>query len=349
MRVVVVGGGMAGLVVARVLARHGMHPVLVERAAEGTPTPGPIMLPFQAYPALEDIGVLDAIAARARDIPPHRGDRPVAMSVARETVLGILREGLDIAWGQDVEDLVHTPPGRVVGVRIRGTEGGREVPGDLVVGADGARSRVRELAGISARTQTSDTAFVSFRSPVRSDEAFAIVFLSDGRQLTLLDWDGGTAGGWQIDRPAGGREEALAPGLDAYRRAFTRLMPQAGPALSALGSVDDLMYREVHEVLCDEWWRPGVALVGEALHAMNPEAGIGSGLGMGDAHALAVAIVRNPDDPDAACREYETWRRPAVEPYLAAMRAHEARVVRGGPLRDEERWPPSAPGRRAQP
>ena len=76
-------------------------------------------------------------------------------------------------------------------------------------------------------------------------------------------------------------------------------------------------------------------------HAMNPEAGVGSGLGMGDAHALAVAIQLHPTDPDAALADYERWRRPAVAPYLA-VGSKGVRVVRGGELRDEERWPPIA-------
>lgn len=340
MRVVIAGGGMAGLVLARVLMRHRVTPVLLERSPAGTETPGPIMLPFQAFPALEEIGVLEAIAARGRDIPPMRDGRPVAISVAREAVLALLREGVRIRWRQEVRALLRDDAGRVVGVRAHGPEGDHDIPAELVVGADGARSRVRELAGITARTALSDTAFLGFRSPVRSADPFAITFLSDGRQLTLLDWEGGTAGGWQIDRPAGGAPDALAPGLDAYRTAFATLLPAAAPALAGLHSLDQLLYREVLEVVCDRWWVPGVALVGEALHAMNPEAGIGSGLGMGDAHALAVAVVRNPDDPDAACRDYETWRRPAVEPYIAAMANRGARVVTGAPGRSEERWPP---------
>jgi 2-polyprenyl-6-methoxyphenol hydroxylase-like FAD-dependent oxidoreductase len=84
---------------------------------------------------------------------------------------------------------------------------------------------------------------------------------------------------------------------------------------------------------------PGVVVIGDAAHAVGPESGLGAGLGLGDAHALAIAVERNPDDPDKACRDYETWRRPAVDPYLA-MGAAGARIVRGGERPPEERWPP---------
>lgn len=77
----------------------------------------------------------------------------------------------------------------------------------------------------------------------------------------------------------GGAEAALAPGLGACRRGFAGLLPAAAEPLAALTSIDQVRYGEVVEVRCETWWAPGVALVGEALHAMNPEAGIGSGLG----------------------------------------------------------------------
>src|SRR5690606_301053 len=147
------------------------------------------------------------------------------------------------------------------------------------------------------------------------DEPFAMAYQADGRQVGLISWSGGTAGWWQIDKV--GREAALAPGVAAFRRGFARLLPAAGPALDAVTDARQLIYREVTEVRCDTWWGPGGALIGEAAHAIDPEAGVGSGLGLGDALALAVAVAANRDDPDAACRDYEFWRRPAVAPYEA--------------------------------
>jgi 2-polyprenyl-6-methoxyphenol hydroxylase-like FAD-dependent oxidoreductase len=253
-------------------------------------------------------------------------------------VLERLRQGLDVWFDHEVIGLLRSGD-RVAGVRVRGAEGEREVPADIVVGADGTQSGVRDLAGIDAVLTLSDTAFVGFRSPVRGPEPFLIHFTGDGRQLTLLDWPGGSAGGWQIDRPAGGAEVALAPGVETFKRAYLRLMPAAADAIAP---VEELRYREVTEVSCETWWRPGVVLIGEALHAMNPEAGIGSGLGMADAHALAIAIAQNADDADRALAEYERWRRPAVAPYLAVGSQGVRPLERREPS-PEERWPPEEP------
>jgi 2-polyprenyl-6-methoxyphenol hydroxylase-like FAD-dependent oxidoreductase len=338
MRILISGGGMAGLVLARGVQHRGGEVAIIERATPDRRIPGPIMLPFQAYDALDEIGALDPIRKAGIDIPPLRNGRPVSITVARQTVIETLREGLDILWEHELVDLLRDGD-RVVGARLRTPDGEVDHPADLVVGADGTGSRVRELAGIPADLRLADTAFVSFRSPVRAPEPFSIAFLSDGRQVTLLDWAEGSAGGWQIERLPGGAEEALAPGIDAFREAYLRLLPQGAEVLAPLTD-DDLSYREVTEVRCEEWWRPGVALIGEALHAMNPEVGIGSGLGMGDAQALAIAIAQNPDDPDAACRSYEHWRRPAIAPYLA-VGGTASKVYATGRPPEHERWPPA--------
>ena len=90
---------------------------------------------------------------------------------------------------------------------------------------------------------------------------------------------------------------------------------------------------------CERWWVPGLVVIGDAAHAVGPEAGLGAGLGLGDALALAIAVERNRD-PDGACADYELWRRPAVRPY-EEIGAAGARVARGGVKPPEERWPPA--------
>jgi len=334
MRVVIVGGGMAGAVLAGALRRRGVEPVVLERGPAAATIPGPIMLPYQAYDALDDLGLLEEVRAAGRPIAPQADGTPVAIAVARQALIDALRRDVPIRFDTTVTGLLRDGD-RVVGVE---TDEG-PVAADLVVGADGSRSPVREMAGIAAEVRPAPGAGLSVRSPVQLDVPFARAYQSDGRQVGVLSWPGGSAGWWQIDRV--GRDAALAPGVEAYRRAFARLLPAAAAALEGVTSVDQLVYREIIEVRCETWWAPGVALIGEAAHAIDPEAGVGAGLGLGDALALAVAIA-GASDPDAACRDYEFWRRPVVAPY-EAIGAAGARIVRGGERPDEERWPPVAP------
>lgn len=338
MRIAIVGGGMAGLTLARALRDRDVEPLVLERAPASARIPGPIMLPYQAYDALEDVGALAEIRASGWDVAPGPDGVPVAIGVGRQVVVDALRAGVPVEHEAEVVDLLREN-GRVTGLRVTGPGGEREVQTDLVVGADGVRSRVRELAGIPAELRRGEFAGLSFRSPVVPDVPFAMAYQSDGRQVTMLGWPGGSAGTFQIDPMP--PEDAKAPGLEAYKRAFAGLLPAAAPALEGVRRDEDWFYREATEVRCERWWTPGAVLIGEAAHAINPETGIGSGLGMGDAQALAVAIAAERD-PDRACERYEAWRRPAVAPY-EQLGTTGVRIVTAAPGSERphaERWPP---------
>ncbi|HEX2503499.1 MAG TPA: FAD-dependent monooxygenase [Miltoncostaeaceae bacterium] len=336
MRVVIVGAGVVGLCLARGLRRRGLDPLVVERAPAGVYRARPFMLPYHGFDALGDAGVLDAVRAVAWEIAPQADGTPVALAAPFVRVSEILADGIPVAHEREVTGLSRDG-GRVTGVRLRDPSGGeRDEPADLVVACDGVRSPTRAMAGIDAEISLAEGAHLSFMSPAVIDRPFALHYQADGRQVGLLGWPDGSAGWWDIERC--GREAALAPGLDAFRAAFARLIPEAAPALEALTSVEELVYREVEEVRCERWWVPGLVVIGDAAHAVGPEAGLGAGLGLGDALALAVALERSRD-PDGACADYELWRRPAVRPY-EEIGAAGARVARGGVKPPEEIWPP---------
>ncbi|HEX2502739.1 MAG TPA: FAD-dependent monooxygenase, partial [Miltoncostaeaceae bacterium] len=208
MRVVIAGGGMAGAVLAGALRRRGVEPVVLERGPASASVPGPIMLPYQAYDALEDLGLLDEVRAAGRPIAPQADGTPVAIAVGRQALIDLLRRDLPIRFETAVTDLLRKG-GRVTGVWTEAAAPAkpglaaarpRRVEADLVVGADGSGSPVREMAGIAAEVRPSPGAGLSFRSPVELAVPFAMAYQSDGRQVGVLSWPGGSAGWWQIDR-----------------------------------------------------------------------------------------------------------------------------------------------------
>jgi 2-polyprenyl-6-methoxyphenol hydroxylase-like FAD-dependent oxidoreductase len=79
-------------------------------------------------------------------------------------------------------------------------------------------------------------------------------------------------------------------------------------------SWDEVRYDEPALLRCPRWWTPGVVVIGDSAHTFGPDTGVGAGIGLQDAHALAEAIVREPE-ADAACHRYATWRESAVRPY----------------------------------
>jgi 2-polyprenyl-6-methoxyphenol hydroxylase-like FAD-dependent oxidoreductase len=138
MRVVIVGGGMAGAVLAGALRRRGVEPVVLERGPATATIPGPIMLPYQAYDALADLGLLEEVRAAGRPIAPQADGTPVAIAVARQALIDALRRDVPIRFDTTVTGLLRH------GDRIAGVEtAGGPIAADLVVGADGSRSPVR--------------------------------------------------------------------------------------------------------------------------------------------------------------------------------------------------------------
>ena len=339
MRVLIVGAGVTGLTLRRCLERAGVRAEIVDRAPAPRPAARPFMLPAHGFPAIERAGAMHAARRLGSEIAPRPNAGPVALATSFVGLSAALAEGVPVRRGTEVASLLRDGE-RVVGAVLHTAEGREEVAADLVVASDGVGSPVREMAGIVAERAPADEAHLSFVSPVMSDEPFRMRYLGDGSQIGLICWPEGTAGWWFVDRV--GREAALAPGLDAFRAAFTNLIPEAAEPLAALESVDELVYREWDTVRCPEWWVPGVVVIGDAAHFLGPESGIGAGLGLGDALALTEAITAEPDDPDAACRHYETWWGPRVRPY-EAVGAAGGRMPTDpeGRRRPEERWPPA--------
>ena len=127
MRVVIVGGGMAGAVLAGALRRRGVEPVVLERGPATATIPGPIMLPYQAYDALADLGLLEEVRAAGRPIAPQADGTPVAIAVARQALIDALRRDVPIRFDTTVTGLLRDGD-RIVGVETdRGAD--RRRPG----------------------------------------------------------------------------------------------------------------------------------------------------------------------------------------------------------------------------
>ncbi len=339
MNIVICGGGMVGMTLARLLRLRGQEPIVLERMPAGAFIPRGYMLPFQGFPPLEEIGILSELRSEGWDIAPRGDGSSVAICVQVGKILGALARDLPVEYGHTVTELVHDPTGRVVGVVAEGPDGMRTIPADLVIACDGFGSPVREMAGLEAEIEPLADAALSFMSPEPGGVSFAMAYTSDGGHIGTLGWPEGSAGWRSCDRV--GAEAALAPGVDAIKQMWVDLLPESEKAISGVTSIDQVRYSEPSLLRCAEWWKPGVLLIGDAAHFFGPETGVSSGIGMGDAHALAEAIRQHPDNSDAAAQSFITWRSPVVRPYEAMDPGRQRKLTIGdrepGP---GEAWPP---------
>ena len=331
---------MVGAVLGRLLAARGIAATVLERRRKGTPAPRPFMLGYHGYPALEELGILEEVRATGWDVAPQAGSS-IGLAVDFTAFIEVLAEGVPVSYEHTIVELLRDGE-RVAGVVAQGPTGREEITADLVVACDGLHSPTRSMAGLAANISDRGEGGLAFMSSAVIDRSFAMKYLSYGGVIILIGWQKGSAGWWTIDKV--GRDAALAPGLDAFKRSFARLLPEATAAVEGIGSIDDLVYSEPQILTCPQWWRPGVVVVGDAAHFFSPETGVAAGLSLGDAQALAAAIAQHPDDPDAACALYSAWREPIVRPFEAADPSHEQRIAasadRARPI--EEQWPPVA-------
>ena len=340
MNIVISGGGMVGMTLARLLRVRGFSPVVIERNPEGAYMPRGYMLGFQGYAPLEEAGVLEGIRRVGRDIAPRPDGSAVAIAVRFGAIIEALAKDLPVVYEHTVVELVRDDSDRVVGVVAEGPDGRVTIDADLVIACDGMNSPVREMAGLQADFEPLADAALTFMSPQKIDTSFEMAYMSDGGHIGVLSWPEGSAGWRSIEKV--GAEAALAPGLDAIKKMWSQLLPSSTEGVEALTSMDQIRYSEPRLLACEKWWIPGLLIIGDAAHFFGPETGVSSGIGLGDAHALAEACRQNPDDPDAVCRSYELWRAPVVRPY-EAMDPGRQRMVPAGNVqaRPEERWPPA--------
>lgn len=304
---------MAGMTLARLLRARGHDPVVLERGPAGAHQPRGFMLGYQGYEPFEELGLLAGLRERGLDVAPRADGTPTGIAVDVGIVLGALADGLPVAHGETVVDLLRDGD-RVTGVVSEGPGGRAPIEADLVVACDGRLSPVRSMAGLEAELHPLADAYLSFLSPVVPAARFGFRYLSDGGMITMLGWPQGSSGSRRI-APMG-EAAAKAPDVAEFRRTFAALLPEGADVVEGVTSWDQVRYVEPRLLRCPRWWTPGVVIIGDSAHTFGPDTGVGAGVGLQDAHALAEAIARSPG-ADAACARYMTWREPAVRPLEA--------------------------------
>jgi 2-polyprenyl-6-methoxyphenol hydroxylase-like FAD-dependent oxidoreductase len=342
---IVIGGGLAGHATALALARAGISAAVYEAGDGPADQLGAwLTLASNGMDALAVLGVADAVAARGFTTPwmtlrngsgrelarfPSAVDRPDGLQVQtirRADLYRVLREecarqGVPIVHGRRLVDAATAVPGG--GVRATFADGS-EATGDLLIGADGLRSRTRTIIDPAA-PDARYTGLLNVGGYARG--------LDLGQEPGVMDFCFGTrcflgyvtspdGDVWWFANPPmrsePTREQVAAESAEAWRPRLRELFAgDALPVLSLLDASDALFagWPTYDIPRVRTWHRDGMVLVGDAVHAASPASGQGASMAFEDAVTLAMCLRDRPTAEAFAA--YEQRRRPRVEKVVA--------------------------------
>jgi 2-polyprenyl-6-methoxyphenol hydroxylase-like FAD-dependent oxidoreductase len=325
MHVTIIGAGLGGLTLARVLHVHGIPSVVYEAEESPASRAQGGMLDIHDYNgqhAVEAAGLVDEFRAlilegrQAMRILGSDGTvlheqaddgsegRPEVMRAElRQMLLDSLPAGT-VQWGHKVTS--------VEGREVTFANGGKAAS-DLLVGADGAWSRVRRVLS-DATPEYTGVAFVEtylHHADTRHPAAAKVVgggsLMAPGRGKGIFAHRerGDTLHAYiDLTRPEEWFETFDVTDPARVAREFEDWAPELTSLITETDTVP-LLRKHYTLPTGHRWDRvPGVTLVGDAAHLMPPN-GEGANLAMVDGAELAQALVAHPGDVEAALTEYE--------------------------------------------
>jgi 2-polyprenyl-6-methoxyphenol hydroxylase-like FAD-dependent oxidoreductase len=232
--------------------------------------------------------------------------------------------------------------GRVTGVRATTPDGELAIWADLVVGADGRHSTVRDKAGLKSDDYGAPMDVLWFRLPHRgADQTETFGHIEAGSMMIMLD----RGDYWQCAYviPKGGIDRIKAEGLEAFRKRVVFMSPFLADRIDELKSFDDIKLLSVTVDRLRQWWRPGVICIGDAAHAMSPIGGVGVNIAVQDAVAAAnrlAAPLKAGTASDDDLRAIQERRTFPVRFTQAIQLTMQNRIVRRALAGTERPKPP---------
>lgn len=335
-RCCIAGGGPAGMMLGYLLARAGVDVVVLEKHADflrdfrgDTVHPSTLEVmgelgllhEFLQRPHTEIrqfSGQVNGIAVPIADLTHLRVRCPFVALMPQWDFLNFLAEhaarysSFALRMRTAADDLI-IENGRVAGVRASGPNGPVEIRADLVVGADGRHSVLRQRAGLEVRDLGAPIDVLWMRlSRHETDPTSLLGYFDAGRLFVTLN----RGEYWQcaLVIPKGGYDAVRARGLDALRDDIATIVPFLRERTAELRDWDDVKLLTVVVDRLKRWYRDGLLCIGDAAHAMSPMGGVGINLAIQDAVAAANILAAPLRTRTVSLRHLNALQRRRIFP-----------------------------------
>ena len=307
-RCCIAGGGPAGMMLGYLLARAGIEVLVLEKHADFLRDFRGDTVHPSTLETMHELGLLEEFLKR-----PHQEISQVRARIGGDDILlgemSYLRtrcrfmalmpqwDFLDFLAEQgrryptfhlrmraEVTGLIEEN-GCIVGIRANTPDCLLEARADLVVGADGRNSVVRERAGFAVQDVGASMDALQVRLSKRADDPKLFLYSDRGKNLVTIDRGDYWHCGFAV--PKGAAEKMQARGIEDFRASIAEVAPFLRDRVTELRDWSDVKLLTVRADRLRKWYRPGLLCIGDAAHAMSPVGGVGINLAIQDAVAAA--------------------------------------------------------------
>ena len=313
--VCIAGGGPAGVVLALILARNGIPVTLVEAQADFDRDFRGDTLHAYSMEILAQLNLADAVLGlsnarieraqfgtarglitladftRLETAYPYVALVPQSRFLERLVEEAKQYQNFRILMNATFTELLKLDE-QAVGIKCVHANEPRSIPAHLVIGADGRNSAIRQQANMELCRTSSPMDVLWFKLPLPENRKLAGGFqarFGAGTMLIIIDRGDHWQAGFIILK--GSYRDFRKAGLGAFRDQLTEMAPELQETFSHLKEWSQYAILSVVTGRVEQWYQPGLLLIGDAAHVMSPVGGVGINYAIQDAVSAANVLT----------------------------------------------------------
>jgi 2-polyprenyl-6-methoxyphenol hydroxylase-like FAD-dependent oxidoreductase len=329
MRILIIGGGIAGLTLAGLLLKRGFNPKLIERTPQYSKVGYVIVLWPSGSRILKGLGVYEKLLEEGCQftsyyVSNYKGEvlktytiDPVAekygpiISVYRPDLIDTLMDAVDpeiIKMNTTVEKIEQGADEAEVHFN-----NGKSEKYDLVIGCDGLRSRTRsQIFGDIPLTYSGMSGWGFWADPNLSKSDGILEYWGKGKFFGIWPTKGKLSVFTSVNMPENNQEH-LDTRIQRIKECFKDFGGVVPQILEQLSDPKEIYFDTYNDLKLNSWSKGRVVLVGDSAHAILPNTGAGASMAMESATVIAEDLCRADSKYIVhALKQYESRRKPRV-------------------------------------